>query len=105
MASQCLFPESKEVIDKTPMETFVTAVALGVRGEVLQPGRLAAADLTRWRMHRAGRLLASHRRINEIALDVGYGTEGAFAKPSSVLGLTPSGYRPEPYSLPNLAGR
>jgi AraC-like DNA-binding protein len=51
--------------------------------------------LTRWRMHRAGRLLAtSHRRINDIASHVGYDTEGAFHKAfKRTVGVTPSEYR------------
>jgi AraC-like DNA-binding protein len=51
--------------------------------------------LTRWRMHRAGRLLsASHLPIHEIAERVGYETESAFHKAfKRLLGVAPSRYR------------
>ncbi len=51
--------------------------------------------LTRWRMHRACRLLAtSHLHINEIAAQVGYDTESAFHKAfKREFGVAPSQYR------------
>lgn len=51
--------------------------------------------LTRWRMHRAGRLLATTpSRIHEIASQVGYDTESAFNKAfKRWMGAAPSAYR------------
>lgn len=51
--------------------------------------------LTRWRMHRAGRLLAtSLLRIHEIAAQVGYDSESAFHKAfKRSTGVAPSVYR------------
>lgn len=51
--------------------------------------------LTRWRMYRAGRLLAtSHARIHEIATQVGYDTESAFNKAfKRWMGVAPSVYK------------
>lgn len=51
--------------------------------------------VTRWRMHRACRLLATgHMRVNEIAARVGYDTESAFHKAfKRNVGVTPSMYR------------
>ncbi|MPZ19980.1 MAG: helix-turn-helix domain-containing protein [Luteitalea sp.] len=51
--------------------------------------------LTRWRMHRARRLLAStHARVGDIAAQVGYETESAFHKAfKRWAGVAPSAYR------------
>lgn len=51
--------------------------------------------LTRWRIHRASRLLAtSHLRIHEIASQAGYDTESSFHKAfKRATGLAPSAFR------------
>src|SRR5262245_9461048 len=56
--------------------------------------------LTRWRIHRASRLLAtSHLRVHEIAAKVGYETESAFHKAfKRATGVGPSAWRREKQS-------
>ncbi len=56
------------------LATRVGDVSIRLRGAALGPRREPPlAYLTRWRMHRAGRLLAtSHLRLHEIAAQVDY---------------------------------
>jgi AraC-like DNA-binding protein len=51
--------------------------------------------LTRWRMHKAGRLLRDDtRKLFEVASSVGYDSDGAFHKAfKRVVGVTPGKYR------------
>ena len=58
--------------------------------------------LTRWRMHKATRLLrASHAGLGEIARRVGYEAEAAFNKAfKRWMGTTPGAYRRQPSAAP-----
>jgi len=68
--------------------------AFAMRFKVLI-GEAPLEYLTRWRMHKAGRLLRDDtRKLLEVAISVGYDSDGAFHKAfKRVVGVTPGEYR------------
>ncbi len=97
--SQALALMHEHPADAWTVETLAAQVAMSRSAFAARFSSLVGEPpltyLTRWRMHRASRLLAtSLLRVHQIAAQVGYDTESAFHKAfKRSLGVAPSVYR------------